>query len=129
MDMPSRADNSPFEHETPENWLEKVAPAKAKGLFKIFLGYAPGVGKTFSMLSEGIRRRQRGEDVVIGIVETHGRKGTAELANKLEHVATREINYKGPLFHEMDVDAILERKPQVVLIDELAHSNIVGSHN
>ena len=81
------------------------------------------------MLSEGIRRRQRGEDVVIGIVETHGRKGTAELAAKLEHVPTREIDYKGTLFHEMDVDAILERHPQVVLIDELAHSNIAGSRN
>jgi two-component system sensor histidine kinase KdpD len=81
------------------------------------------------MLSEGIRRRQRGEDVVIGIVETHGRKGTAELAAKLEHIPTREIDYKGTIFHEMDVDAILEQHPQVVLIDELAHSNIVGSRN
>jgi two-component system, OmpR family, sensor histidine kinase KdpD len=115
--------------KSPEDWLMTAEPEKTRGRFKIFLGYAPGVGKTFSMLSEGIRRRQRGEDVVIGVVETHGRKGTAELANKLEHVPTREIDYKGTLFHEMDVDAILERKPQVVLIDELAHSNIVGSRN
>lgn len=79
------------------------------------------------MLSEGIRRRQRGEEVLIGIVETHGRKGTAELATKLEHIPTREIDYKGTLFSEMDVDAILERRPQVVLIDELAHTNIAGS--
>ena len=64
----------------PEDWLEKVSPAeKAKGIFKLFLGYAPGVGKTFSMLSEGIRRHNRGEDVVIGVVETHGRKGIEEL--------------------------------------------------
>jgi len=115
--------------KSPEDWLITAEPEKTRGRFKIFLGYAPGVGKTFSMLSEGIRRRQRGEDVVIGIVETHGRKGTAELAGKLEHIPTREIDYKGTLFHEMDVDAILERKPQVVLIDELAHSNITGSRN
>ncbi len=115
--------------KSPEDWLMSAEPEKTRGRFKVFLGYAPGVGKTFSMLSEGIRRRQRGEDVVVGIVETHGRKGTAELAAKLEHVPTRELDYKGTLFHEMDVDAILERKPQVVLIDELAHSNITGSRN
>jgi two-component system sensor histidine kinase KdpD len=111
----------------PEDWLPAAEPEKTRGRFKVFLGYAPGVGKTFSILSEGIRRRQRGEDVVIGIVETHGRKGTAEQATKLEHVPAREIDYKGTLFHEMDVDAILERRPQVVLVDELAHTNIEGS--
>jgi two-component system sensor histidine kinase KdpD len=79
------------------------------------------------MLSEGIRRRQRGEDVVIGFVETHGRKGTAEQAAKLEQVPHREIDYKGTIFHEMDVDAILERKPTVAIVDELAHTNIEGS--
>jgi two-component system sensor histidine kinase KdpD len=121
------ADSTP--RKSPEDWLITAEPEKTRGRFKIFLGYAPGVGKTFSMLSEGIRRRQRGEDVAIGIVETHGRKGTAELAAKLEHIPTREIDYKGTLFHEMDVDAILEQHPQVVLIDELAHSNIVGSRN
>ncbi len=102
-------------------------PEKARGRFKVFLGYAPGVGKTFSMLSEGIRRGMRGEDVVIGMVETHGRKATAELAGKLEHVPPREMDYKGTIFHEMDVDAILARAPQVVLVDELAHTNIEGS--
>ena len=113
----------------PEDWLPAAELEKARGRFKVFLGYAPGVGKTFSMLSEGIRRRQRGEDVVIGIVETHGRKGTSEQAAKLEHVPTRAIDYKGTLFSEMDVDAILERKPQVALVDELAHTNIEGSRN
>ena len=106
---------------------EVSASEKERGRFKIFLGYAPGVGKTFSMLSEGIRRRGRGEDVAIGIVETHGRSGTAELARQLEHVARREVEYKGTLFSEMDVDAILARAPQVVLVDELAHTNIEGS--
>jgi two-component system sensor histidine kinase KdpD len=111
----------------PEDWLPAADPEKTLGRFKIFLGYAPGVGKTFSMLSEGIRRCARDEDVVIGVVETHGRKGTAELAEKLEQVPTREIDYKGTLFHEMDVEAILRRAPQVVLVDELAHTNISGS--
>src|SRR6201981_1617176 len=113
--------------KTPEQWLEETTPRKKQPVFKLFLGYAPGVGKTFSMLSEGIRRRSRGEDVVIGIVETHGRSGTAELAAKLEQVPRQEINYKGTLFTEMDVDAILARMPQVALIDELAHTNIEGS--
>jgi len=113
--------------KSPEDWLSAADPEKTRGRFKVFLGYAPGVGKTFSMLSEGMRRRQRGEDVVIGIVETHGRKGTAELAARLECVPSREMDYKGTLFHEMDVDAILERRPQVVLVDELAHTNIEGS--
>ena len=113
--------------KSPEDWLFSSETDKQRGRFKVFLGYAPGVGKTFSMLSEGIRRRSRGEDVVIGIVETHGRPNTAELAAKLEQVPRRDIDYKGTLFTEMDVDAILARMPQVVLIDELAHTNIEGS--
>lgn len=116
--------------KTPEQWLEEAATEKKHGIFKLFLGYAPGVGKTYSMLSEGVRRSSRGEDVVIGIVETHGRKGVVELASKLETTPRREVEYKGTLFEEMDVDAILARKPQVVLVDELAHTNIEGSrHN
>jgi two-component system, OmpR family, sensor histidine kinase KdpD len=114
----------------PEEWLEAVSPAaKTRGIFKLFLGYAPGVGKTYGMLSEAIRRKNRGEDVVIGIVETHGRKGVAELVKQLESVKRKELDYKGTLFEEMDVDAILERKPQVVLVDELAHTNIPGSRH
>ena len=113
--------------KSPEDWLLSSETDKQRGRFKVFLGYAPGVGKTFSMLSEGIRRRSRGEDVVIGIVETHGRPNTAELAAKLEQVPRHEIDYKGTLFTEMDVDAILARMPQVALIDELAHTNIEGS--
>jgi two-component system sensor histidine kinase KdpD len=112
----------------PEEWLEAVSPApKSRGIFKLFLGYAPGVGKTFSMLSEAIRRKSRGEDVVIGVVETHGRKGIAELAQQIEAVPRKKIEYKGTLFEEMDVDAILARRPAVVLVDELAHTNIPGS--
>ena len=113
--------------KSPEEWLLASETEKKRGRFKIFLGYAPGVGKTFSMLSEGIRRRGRGEDVVVGIVETHGRSATAELARQLEQVPRREREYKGTLFSEMDVDAVLERAPQIALIDELAHTNIEGS--
>lgn len=112
----------------PEEWLEIASPPqKSRGVFKLFLGYAPGVGKTYSMISEAMRRKSRGEDVVIGVVETHGRKGIAELAAQLETVPRRKIEYKGTIFEEMDVDAVLARKPQVVLVDELAHTNIPGS--
>jgi len=113
--------------KTPEQWLEEVATQKKQGIFKLFLGYAPGVGKTYNMLSEGIRRKSRGEDVAIGLVETHGRKGIAELAARLETIPRRKLEYKGASFDEMDVDAILARHPQVVLVDELAHTNIEGS--
>jgi len=117
---------APPRTKTPDEWLAAVAGQK-RGRFKVFLGYAPGVGKTFSMLSEAVRRKSRGEDVVIGIVETHGRARTAELAEQLEQVPRKLLEYKGTLFEEMDVDAILTRKPEVVLIDELAHTNIEGS--
>ena len=112
----------------PEEWLEVASPPqKARGVFKLFLGYAPGVGKTFSMLSEALRRRSRGEDVVIGAVETHGRQGIEQLAQQLERVPLKKIEYKGTIFEEMDVDAVLARRPAVVLVDELAHTNIPGS--
>jgi len=113
--------------KTPEQWLEEAAPQNKGGIFKLFLGYAPGVGKTYNMLSEAIRRHARGEDVVVGVVETHGRKGTADLAKCLEVVPRKELEYKGAAFEEMDVDAILARHPRIVLVDELAHTNIEGS--
>src|SRR6266436_2401565 len=113
--------------KTPEQWLDEAAPVRKGGVFKLFLGYAPGVGKTYSMLSEAIRRHSRGEDVVVGVVETHGRKATADLAAQLEQVPRRKIDYKGAIFEEMDVDAILARKPQVAIVDELAHTNIESS--
>jgi len=115
--------------KTPEQWLEETAPQKQEGIFKVFLGYAPGVGKTYNMLSEGIRRRSRGEDVVVAVVETHGRKAIADLATRLEAVPRRQLEYRGASFEEMDVDAVLARKPQVALVDELAHTNVEGSRN
>ncbi len=114
--------------KTPDEWLAVTTPpAKTKGVLKLFLGYAPGVGKTYSMLTEAIRRHSRGEDVVVGVVETHGRKGIAELVPQLEVVPRKKIEYKGTLFEEMDVDAIIARRPAVALVDELAHTNIPGS--
>jgi len=113
--------------KTPEQWLEETAPQKNQGIFKLFLGYAPGVGKTYNMLSEGIRRKSRGEDVMVGVVETHGRKAIGELAARLEAVTRKQLEYRGASFEEMDVDAILARKPQIALVDELAHTNVEGS--
>ena len=116
--------------KTPEDWLKESKPdEKTKGSLKLFLGYAPGVGKTFSMLSEAIRRASRGCDLVIGVVETHGRRGISELSCQLETIPRRMIDYKGTLFAEMDLDAIIRRHPEVVLVDELAHTNIPGSKN
>jgi len=115
--------------KTPEQWLEEVPSTKTRGVLKLFLGYAPGVGKTYNMLSEAIRRTSRGEDVVVGSVDTHGRRGPTELLSKLEIVPRRNLDYKGTIFEEMDVDAILARHPQVALVDELAHTNIDGSRN
>ncbi len=112
---------------TPDQWLQETTPGKKTGIFKLFMGYAPGVGKTYSMLSEALRRHGRGEDVVIGVVETHGRKAVGELAAQLESVPRIEREYKGTVFDEMDVDAILARKPHVAIVDELAHTNIEGS--
>jgi len=115
--------------KTSEEWLTEISPEKSRGTFKLFLGYAPGVGKTYSMLSEAIRRASRGEDVAIGVVESHGRKGVAELASRVDRIPLRNLDFKGTVFEEMDVDAILARKPGVVLADELAHSNIEGSRH
>ncbi len=114
--------------KTPEQWLEVASPQKkVRGSLKLFLGYAPGVGKTYTMLSEAIRRHTRGEDVAVGIVETHGRKAIGELAAQLETVPRKKIEYKGTIFEEMDTDALLARRPQVAVVDELAHTNIPGS--
>jgi two-component system sensor histidine kinase KdpD len=98
-----------------------------RGRHKIFLGYAPGVGKTFTMLAEAQRRFRRGEDLVIGFVETHGRAATAELAEGLPEVPRKQIEYRGKVFEEMDTAAVIERKPEWVLVDELAHTNVPGS--
>ena len=101
----------------------------ARGKLRIYLGAAPGVGKTFAMLNEGRRRRDRGTDVVVGYVETHGRPNTAAQLEDLEVVPRRTLGHRGTEFQEMDVDAVLARRPAVVLVDELAHTNVPGSRH
>jgi len=98
----------------------------SRGRLRIYLGAAPGVGKTYAMLDEGLRRRARGTDVVVGFVETHGRPHTAEMIVGLEVTPRRSIEYRDQIFEEMDLAAIIRRSPKVVLVDELAHTNAPG---
>lgn len=100
-----------------------------RGQLRVYLGAAPGVGKTYAMLQEGRRRAERGADVVVGIVETHGRRSTAEQLGNLEIVPRRHVSYRGAELEEMDVAAILRRAPRICLVDELAHTNVPGSPN
>src|SRR5580704_13810327 len=103
---------------------------EAAGRFRIYLGAAAGVGKTYAMLNEGHRRKQRGTDVVIGLVESHGRRNTEDLVGDLEVVPRQSVEYRGAVFEEMDLDAVLRRHPKLALVDELAHTNVPGSgHN
>jgi two-component system sensor histidine kinase KdpD len=101
----------------------------SRGRLRIYLGAAPGVGKTYAMLGEAHRRLERGADVVVGVVETHGRKHTAMMLAGLDVVPRSTIEYRGAQFEEMDIDALIERHPQIVLVDELAHTNVPGSRN
>jgi two-component system sensor histidine kinase KdpD len=107
--------------------FEAAGPVEAAGHFRIYLGAAAGVGKTFAMLNEGHRRSKRGTDVVIGFVESHGRRLTEECVDGLEVVPRKVVDYRGTRFEEMDLDAVLRRHPAVALIDELAHTNVPGS--
>src|SRR6476660_6609233 len=100
-----------------------------RGRLKLYLGYGPGVGKTYQMLLEGQRLKQDGIDVAIGLVETHGRAETAKLTDGIELIPRRKSDYRGIVIEEMDVDAVIARHPQVVLVDELAHTNAPGSRN
>ncbi len=100
-----------------------------RGKLKVYLGYGPGVGKTYQMLQEGHRLKQAGVDVVIGLVETHGRAETAKLLEGLDVIPRRQVQYRGIVLEEMDLEAVLARHPEVVLVDELAHTNVPGSEN
>ncbi len=106
-----------------------TASDPAPGSLRIYLGAAPGVGKTFAMLSEGRRRRERGTDVVIGFIEAHGRAPTAEQSAGLPVVPRRMVEHRGARLPEMDLDAVLARRPEVALVDELAHTNAPGSRH
>jgi two-component system sensor histidine kinase KdpD len=109
--------------------LLKAAEKESRGKLKIFLGAAPGVGKTYEMLSAARRRKAEGVDVVVGVVETHGRAETEAQLTGLEIVPRRRIEYKGRLLQEMDLDAILARRPKLALVDELAHTNASGGRH
>jgi two-component system, OmpR family, sensor histidine kinase KdpD len=112
----------------PEDFLELVQRAK-RGRLKIYIGFAAGVGKTYRMLEEAHQLKRRGIDVVLGFIETHGRAETAALLEGLEYVPLRKVEYRGLAIEEMDVEAILARRPEVAVVDEVAHTNAPGSKN
>jgi two-component system sensor histidine kinase KdpD len=115
---------------SPEALLEAARREEGRlGKLKIFMGAAPGVGKTYEMLQQARARKKDGYDIVVGVVETHGRKETEALLKGLEVVPRRRIEYKGQRLEEMDLDAIIARRPQFVLVDELAHTNVPGSRH
>src|SRR5262249_42720534 len=99
------------------------------GKLKIFVGAAPGVGKTYEMLHQARARKRDGYDVVVGVVETHGRKETEALLDGLETIPRRRLEYRGQRLDEMDLDAVIARRPQIALVDELAHTNAPGSRH
>ncbi|CAN5492147.1 hypothetical protein BH11PLA2_BH11PLA2_22440 [soil metagenome] len=112
----------------PEHFLSMIRDQQ-RGRLKIYLGFAPGVGKTFEMLQEGQRLLRQGIDVAIGIVETHGRADTAAMIGELEQIPRKSIEYRGVVLEEFDLDAALRRRPTVILVDELAHTNAPDSVN
>ena len=115
---------------SPEALLEAARREEGRlGKLKIFMGAAPGVGKTYEMLQQARARKKDGYDIVVGVVETHGRKETEALLDGFEVVPRRPIEYKGQWLDEMDLDAIIARRPQFVLVDELAHTNVPGSRH
>ena len=120
----------PNQRPSPEALLAKASKEESRaGRLKIFLGAAPGVGKTYEMLTEARGRLKEGADVVVGVVETHGRKETEALTEGLETIPRKRVDYKDRELDEMDIDAILARRPKLVLVDELAHTNAAGSRH
>lgn len=120
----------PNQRPSPDALLAKASKEESRaGRLKIFLGAAPGVGKTYEMLLEARARQKEGRDVAVGVVETHGRKDTEALTEGLETIPRKRVAYKDRQLDEMDIDAILARRPQLVLVDELAHTNAVGSRH
>lgn len=126
--MPDESRNGGTQRPSPEALLAEAAQ-EGRGRLKIFLGAAPGVGKTYEMLTSGRRRRDDGVDVVVAVVETHGRRETAALLAGLEILPRRVVTYRGRELEEMDLDALLARRPQLALVDELAHDNAPGSRH
>jgi two-component system sensor histidine kinase KdpD len=120
--------NADPDRPSPEALLREAAQ-EGRGRLKIFLGAAPGVGKTYEMLTEGAARKKAGVDVIVGVVETHGRAETQALVEGISVMPRKQVDYQGRSLSEMDVDAILERRPQLALVDELAHTNAPGSRH
>ena len=119
-----------YQRPSPEALLEAARREESRvGKLKIFVGAAPGVGKTYEMLQQARARTKDGYDIVIGVVETHGRKETEALLEGLDVIPRRRLEYKGQWLEEMDLDAIIARRPQIVLVDELAHTNVPGSRH
>ena len=117
-----------MEENRADSFLRMIQRSQ-RGRLKIYLGYCAGVGKTYQMLLEARRLRAQGIDAVVGIVETHGRPETEALLENLDIIPRRSLSYRGIEITEMDIDAILARRPSVVLVDELAHANVPGSRN
>ncbi len=109
--------------------LEEEEHRATRARLKVFLGAAPGVGKTYAMLQEAAERRRNGEDLLVGVVETHGRSETAALLQGLEILPRRSLAYRNVTFDEFDLDGALARRPAVILMDELAHTNVEGSRH
>ena len=105
------------------------AQRETRGRLKIFLGAAPGVGKTYAMLEAARQSMRDGIDVVAGVIETHGRKETERLLQGVDVLPANQIDYRGRIFHEMDLDALLSRRPKLALVDELAHTNVPGARH
>ncbi|MBC2579918.1 universal stress protein [Clostridium sp. DJ247] len=120
--------NSDYKRTTPEEALKKLR-YEQRGRLRIYIGYAPGVGKTYAMLNDANSRLEKGEDIVVGYLESHQRKETEAQIGKLETVPRNNIEYNGVVMEEMDTEAIIARRPRTVLIDELAHTNVPGSKN
>lgn len=120
--------NADPDRPSPEALLREAAQ-EGRGRLKIFLGAAPGVGKTYEMLTEGAARKKAGVDVIVGVVETHGRAETQALVEGISVMPRKQVDYQGRRLSEMDVDAVLERRPQLALVDELAHTNAPGSRH
>src|SRR5512143_76419 len=121
-----------YQRPNPDELLARIQAEeqqKTRGKLKIFLGYAAGVGKTYAMLEAAHQRKEQGIDVVVGYIETHGRAETEARLEGLEVLARRQIEYRGVTLPEMDVDAVLARKPQLVLVDELAHTNMPSTRH
>ena len=120
----------PDQRPSPDALLEAARREEGRtGKLKIFVGAAPGVGKTYEMLQAACAKQKEGVDLVVGVVETHGRKETQALLDGLEVVSRKRIDYRGQALDEMDIDAIIARRPQLALVDELAHTNAPGSRH